>query len=233
MNTKKLILFVLTLILFQEIKAQESLVNKSYVLGGSMNLTVQNNALPLSSITILVSNGGIYSNSTSDLKSTNFSFSPYVGKQLNEHFLVGLQLDYRLSNYKTLASFVLGQPTDIRYERESNNIGFGFYSRYVVNPNNKFNFYLQPFVDYNLNNQKEFRDDVKFQEENARFVELGISAGILYNINEKLRATVGTGGLYFVYGNWEILETNVDKNFSSFGTNINFSNLYFGMEYLF
>jgi hypothetical protein len=59
---------------------------------------------------------------------------------------------------------------------------------------------------------------------------LGAGLGLLYNINNRIRATLRTGGLNYVNGKWEIKVTDTKKNFSSFGTNISLSTIHFGFE---
>nr|MBS0037005.1 hypothetical protein [Saprospiraceae bacterium] len=88
----------------------------------------------------------------------------------------------------------------------------------------------QPYVEYNLLNQDEIQDSNVTHEEKANYFELGAGLGILYNINSKMRATLRTGGLSYVNGKWEIKDTDTEKDFSSFGTNLNLSTIFFGFE---
>ncbi len=214
----------------QLILAQEEVSTHSYVLGGSFNFLVQNNTYPLSSLSLNSGIGGIYSNSTNDTKNTTFAITPYIAKDINAHWLLGLQLDYRVGNYIAEDLIRFSQPELYDLERSSNQIGIGLFSRYTLNPTQEFNLYLQPYFEYNSLNEEEFEDTVLTQEEKASFIELGIGLGVLYNVNDRMRATLRMGGLNYINGKWEIVNTDTEKDFSSFGTNLNLATIFFGFE---
>jgi len=227
---KKLILLALAVSIIQIVNAQETEIGNKLILGGSFNFLTQNNTYPLSSLSINSGIGGIYSNSTNDTKNTTFAITPYFGKEINPKLFVGLQLDYRIGRYKAEDTFVFGQPNSIDFERNSNQIGIGLFTRHILNPNSTFSFFIQPYLEYNLLNEEEIQDSNVTQEEKANYFEVGAGLGILYNINSKIRATLRTGGLNYVNGKWEIKDTDTEKDFSSFGTNLNLSTIFFGFE---
>jgi len=45
-----------------------------------------------------------------------------------------------------------------------------------------------------------------------------------------MRTTLRIGGLNYVSGKWEIVNTVTEKDFSSFGMNINLATIFFGFE---
>lgn len=227
---KKLTFTVLLISILQVLNAQETDIGSKFILGGSMNFLIQNNTYPLSSLSISSGIGGIYSNSVNDTKNTTFAITPYFGKEINKKIFVGLQLDYRIGKYKAEDTFVFGQPDSIDFERNSNQIGIGFFTRHILNPNNQFSFFIQPYLEYNILNEEELQDSNITQEEKANYFELGAGLGMLYNINNTIRATLRTGGLNYVNGKWEIKDTDTEKDFSSFGTNLNLSTIFFGFE---
>ncbi|MFT5166169.1 MAG: opacity protein-like surface antigen [Saprospiraceae bacterium] len=230
MKLIKLVLILVMVSLFQIMNAQDESSANPIVIGGSLNFLTQNNTYPFSSLTINSGIGGIYSNSTNQTKNFTFSISPYIGKELNQNWLLGIELDYRIGNYKAEDTFVFGQLNTVDFERKSNQIGIGIIIRYILNPEDQFNFYLQPYVEYNILNEEESQDSNVTQEEKANYIELGIGGGILYNINDTWRATIRIGGLNYVNGSWEIVDTDTGNDFSSFGTNLNFSSIRFGIE---
>jgi len=230
MNLNKLTLIITLLSLFQIINAQEETSLNKFVLGGSVNFLTQNNSFPFSTLLVIPASGVIFSNSTNDTKNTTFSISPYFGKELNSRMLFGLQFDYRIEKYSADDISVLGQPNPVDFERNSSQFGIGVFTRHLINPDQQFNFYLQPSIKYNLLKQEESQDSNITQEEKANYIQLSVGAGVLYNINERLSATLRAGGLNYVNGKWEIVDTDTEKNFSSFGTNINLSTIQFGFE---
>lgn len=195
-----------------------------------MNFLIQNNTFPLSGLYINSGIGGIYSNSTNDTKSTNFAVSPYIGKEISRKLFAGVQLDYRTEKYYTNGTSLLGPMVPVSFERNTNQIGFGVFTRHILYPDNKFSFFVQPYFKYNILNSKQLQDAKISEEEKANYVELGAGLGLLYNINSRMRATLRTGGVSYVNGKWEIKDTDTKKNFSSFGTNLSLSAIYFGFE---
>lgn len=231
---KKWTLIVLLLSLVQVIQAQEETKENEWVIGGSTNFLIQNNTYPLTGLSITSGIGGIYSNTTNDTKNTIFAISPYIGKQINTRLLLGLQLDYRLGNYKVeeirVSTFPSGPNPIVDFQRQSNQFGVGIFSRYLFNPTKSFNFFLQPYLEYNMLREEESQGSVVTQEEKVNFIELGIGLGMLYNINDRLRATLRSGGVSYVNGKWEVLDTNTERTFSSLGMSFNLSTIYFGFE---
>ena len=229
---KKLILTVLCLSILKVINAQETEMGNKFILGGSMNFLIQNNTYPLSSFPLNSRIGGFYSNGTNDTKYTTLAFSPYFGKEISSNLMIGLQFDYRIENIEQndVPFFLLGQTVIKDTESKSNQLGIGIFTRYIVNPNSQFSFFLQPYVQYSLMNEKRSEDAAVTQEQKANYIELGVGLGMIYHINKNMRAVLRSGGLSYVTGNWEIKNTDTGKDFSSFGTNFSLSNIFLGFE---
>ena len=227
---KKITLLFFLIPMLQVVFAQEEIAPNKIVLGGSMNFLIQNNAYPLTNTSITPGYGGIYSNNTNDIKYTTFAINPYIGKEINPHLLFGVQLDYRLSSNKTKDAFILGQPNLSDFESKSNLFSVGIFSRHTINPGKLFNFYLQPYLKYTFNKEKESQNTKITQEIKSNYIDLGLGIGVLYNINDRMRATLRTGSINYVNGKWEIVDTGKSKNFSSFGTNLNLATIFFGFE---
>ncbi len=227
---KKLTLIAILISIAHIINAQEQMDKNKFILGGSINLHIQNNTYPLSSLSINSGIGGIFSNSTTDVKNTNFSFLPYFGKEINPQLTLAFQVDYRVGIYKANNTSVFGQSDPVNFERNSNQIGIGIFTRHTLNPYKQFSFYIQPYFEYNILNEEESLDSNIAQQEKASYLELGLGVGLLYNINDRMRVILRTGALNYVNGNWEILDTDTEKKFSSFGANINLSTIFLGFE---
>ena len=85
-------------------------------------------------------------------------------------------------------------------------------------------------MKYTFNKEKESQDSKITQEIKSNYIDLGLGIGVLYNINDRMRATLRTGSINYVNGKWEIVDTGKSKNFSSFGTNLNLATIFFGFE---
>ena len=70
--------------------AQETTPATNWIAGGSFSFSLQQNAQPIS---LIPYNGQvrIISSGNSDIRNTYFSFTPYVGKELNANWILGLQ----------------------------------------------------------------------------------------------------------------------------------------------
>jgi len=231
---KKIILTLLCISILTITNAQETGIDNKFILGGSMNFLIQNNTYPLTSLSLITRTGGIYSGGTNDIRYTTLAFSPYFGKEISSNLMVGLQFDYRKEKIEQddVPVFVLGQsnPNTVDIKRNSNQVGIGIFIRYIVNPSNQFSFFFQPYAQYNLLNEDLSEDSIVRRQEKANFLELGVGLGMIYNVNNKIRAVLRSGGLNYVTGKWEIKNTDTGKNFNSFGTNFSLSNIYLGFE---
>ncbi|GEM_PF-1045341 len=231
---KNLTLTLLFVVLFSGINAQEKVIANKFVLGGSINFISQKNTYPLSILDINFGVGSIFSNGLNDSKNTIFRFNPYVGRELNPHWIIGLQLSYASQHYRADDVLIFSQPQEPNqtadFSRKSQQIGIGSFARYTINPLQRFNFFLQPSVNYNFFRDKTAYDGEVTQKEKANFIEVGVGVGILYQVNDLLRITLRSGGLGYLNGNWEIEDTEVSRDFSSFSGNLNLSNLSFGVE---
>ncbi|HQX45438.1 MAG: hypothetical protein WAT21_04170 [Saprospiraceae bacterium] len=229
---KNLTLPIFLIIIFQLATAQEIKLENKKLLGGLVNYFTQKNTYPYSNLSINSGLGGIYSNSPNDTKNTTFALTPYFGKEVKQSLIVGLQLDFRIGRYTADDIVLFGQTNPVNFERNSNQIGIGIFTRHILYPNNLLSFYIQPYFNYNLLNEEEVQNSNISQEEKVKYFEVGVGLGILYKLNSKIRATLRTGGLNYVNGKWEIKNTEKENNFSSFGTNINLSTIFFGFEIL-
>ena len=230
MIIKKLTLIVFLVSSFCMIKAQETIKENKMILGGSFSFLTQNNTYPYSSLSVISGIGGIFSSSTNDTKNSIFAITPYFGKEINSNLILGLQLDYRIGTYSVDDQLIFGQTDPVDFERNSSQLGFGIFSRHILNPDKKFSLFLQPYIEYNILKEEESWDSVVNQEEKANYLELGVGLGILYNINDGLRATLSVGGMNYINGQWEIVDSDTENNFSSFRTGLNLSNINFGFE---
>jgi len=231
---KKITLILLLSFLFFGMNAQEKERSNKFVLGGSISFYSQKNTYPLSISNLTFGVGGSFSNSTDDSKNTIFRFNPYLGRELNPHWIIGLQLSYAGQHYRAEDVMNFVQPQEpiqlVDFSRKSNQIGIGTFARYTINPQQRFNFFLQPSVNYNF-----FGVDIAYngevtQEEKASFIQVGIGVGILYQVNDLLRITLRSGGISYINGSWEIQDTNISKDFSSFSGNLSLTSLSFGVE---
>ena len=224
---KKLTILILLLSLLETTYAQEDESFQPVVIGGSLYFnSAQNDFI----IPLIGPFGTISPGNSDNPKSTRFSVRPYLGKQISDRFLAGILLDFSLSRYSSTYTQGFPQPETIDFKRNSNQYGFGLFTRHSFVPDSRFDFFLQPFAQYFILHEDEFQNSQQTSEEMVNYFALGTDLGILYNINDKWRATLLVGGLRYVNGSWERVGTNLEEDFSSFGLNLNLSSIQIGME---
>lgn len=228
----KLHICILFILFAASLYAQEDTNNNAYIIGGTMSFIHQNNTYPTSSIGINSSIGGIYSNSTDETKNTLFRFQSYAGKTISQKWILGLQADYRWGRYRADGLTVFNSSVVLVADilQNSNQIGGGIFARYTFNPQQRFNIYLQPNVLYHFLYEKDKLDGEIVQEEKVNYLEISTNAGILYALNSRLNATLRFGGLSYINGKWQIIDTDRFNNFSSFSANFRLSSISFGLE---
>ncbi len=210
-------LFTLNLMCAQEVTNK----SKSFILGGSVNFSLQKNSIPFRSQLFLIGN-------ESDSKSSYFNASSYIGNQINHHLALGIAVDFFASKYTYNAIDENGEKD--MYEQKSNQYGFNIFGRYAFYPEKTFDFYVQPYAGYNLiHNYYEFSFD-KNEDNVASYFKVGFGIGMLYNINNSWRLTIKSGGINYINGSWKATETAPKEKFSEFQTSLNLSSFSFGIE---
>ncbi len=232
----KIIYSILILAFFVPIlSAQTEIQSNNLVAGGSVNFYVQQNLLPSSSVIL---NGGlneIYSTSASNRKTTRLYLSPYFAKEVSTRWLLGLQLQYSFdrSTAEGIISNNLGQLDTFNLKQTENGYGVGLFGRYTFNPENRFQVYLQPAVNYSFVNEVNHRDEIVTGEAESYAFGIVTSLGVLYEISDQFSLTSRFGAIGYTTGQWTDKDSDESQNFNSFSTTLNLTSLYFGFEYRF
>jgi hypothetical protein len=201
----------------------------------------------------------IISDSGAETKTTSYSFSASGGVFLNDCVAVGpiFSYDYIGFNSQSLGlSTTVGLPSSISMnERMDRNLSAGFFMRYIFNPKNRLQAYLQPSLSY-VNGQSDVTNIssslTQASEEKSNAVFANVSCGLTFNVTYNFRLITRLGGLTYENGSRDItsitsgvlitggmpstnmmsqVEETID--FSSFTTNFSIANIQFGAEYLF
>jgi len=205
----------------------------SFIIGGTVNILVQNNSYPLSALGIssgIGGIGGIYSNSQDDIKNILYSFNPYLGYDLSPTWTMGVQLNARFGKYEIKDVDSPGQPAVLDFTRNSSQYGMGLFARKLFLEDSKFNLFIQPGIAYNIMTEEEEYDSLSSSKEKSKFLSASIGFGALYNINNRFRLTARLGGLSYAIGRWEVEGTSIEKDFNTFQTNFNLASVFFGLE---
>lgn len=237
MNRNFYILLLLFCSLF--LGAQEEQSNRTLLVGGSLNFATQDNGYPLSSNRLIPFGVGIYTGAAQNVQSTTFGISPYVGKQINERWILGLSMAYSYSKvngenriFQTIPE--PGSPVTTvtsEYRRQGNDLGFGVFARYLINPVNQLKIYLAPNLSYNNSSTDYYDDGILDQEDRINYLFAGLGLGAMYDLNDRFRVLISTSGLSYVNGSVDYMgNTNESRDFSGVNVNLRTSSVSFGFE---
>ena len=77
---------------------------------------------------------------------------------------------------------------------------------------------------------KSFQNNEITQQRQVNHIDVGIRTGLLYDINQKIRAILRLGYINYVNGSWKIIGEDTSTKFDAFNTNIRLSSISLGLE---
>jgi len=143
----------------------------------------------------------------------NYSFSPSIGKFLNEHFAIGLNVGYRFSDISFFGGNDLKQ------------LNTSVFMRYIINPENKLQAYLQPSLQY-----LRSKDESNNGENITNAYAASVNFGITYDITDRFRFLTRLADMSYMHNS--SIQSPIINN-SIYSLDIDFSNIQFGAEYRF
>ena len=217
------------------LSAQTEMQSKNLVAGGSMNFYLQQNLLGSSLLYIDGNPGGLISTSSTNRKSTSLSLSPYIAKELSSRWLLGIQLQYSLDRFTSEGNITnyFGNLDTFNLKQTESGYGVGLFGRYTINPENRFQVYLQPAVNFAFFNEVDLRDEIVSGEAESYSFGIVTSLGVLYALSDQFSLTSRFGSIGYTAGQWTDRESDESSNFSSFSTALNLTSLHFGFEFRF
>lgn len=211
------------------ISAQESEnADLKYFTGGSLGFSSESNYGSPYFADII--NFPILTSSNGESNNTSVSAAPYFGRQLNEIWSLGIQLQYAFLDRSSLQVFQ-NQPGSISFESQTHVFGAGLFSRYSFFNQSGLNIFCQPFFDYGYLNTHRFRDGSPDGEFETNMIEAGLDLGATYQFSPSFRALIRVGGFSYSSGNTAALNTGIQKDFNSFNLRFSMSSIGLGVEY--
>ncbi|MDA8693102.1 autotransporter outer membrane beta-barrel domain-containing protein [Saprospiraceae bacterium] len=145
----------------------------------------------------------------------NYSFRPSIGRYLNENIALGLTVGYSFTD------FGFGGVSDLKQ------FSAGAFMRYIINPENKLQAYLQPSLEYrrfDALSTTVIANQVIITETDSNAYSAAVDFGLTYDITDRFRLLTRLAGMSYV---------NNSSSSSIFSLDIDFSNIRFGAEYRF
>lgn len=231
---KQIILFALVFI-SSFLMAQESDIEnsrKQIFLGGSINFNTNNGGSPLFITSLPASLSTLQITGS---RTTNFSISPYIGGVQNEHWDFGIGFGISVNKTTDLATGNVLSSQILFFDQTTSGFSFYTFGRYKLNPNNKVKFFLQPNIGVGLTSRSiDFQDNsTQANDDNYAQANIGVSAGILYEVNSRFRLLANLGNFSALIGKHTISDTDFSENYNSVGLNFGTSSLRIGGEVIF
>ncbi len=209
---KNTFILFLILLLSSPLTAQEEKPDLSFIVGGSFNFNFSKNNNLNNFNSQLVSD---------NIKFTSFNFAPFIGKEVTENWLLGVNLIYGSRSWELEVDESKFSTTDI---------GIGLMGRYYFTPANKFSFFAQPSVFFNSSSSKNEDNGNTFGERTTTTITGGVAAGARYRLTKKLYITIRFGGLSYSTGKTKFDDQDFEQDFNSFDFNLRLSSIFFGVE---
>ncbi|HPK09782.1 MAG: outer membrane beta-barrel protein [Saprospiraceae bacterium] len=229
----KRVLFNLCLILVASIgHSQEQVIEKKLVLGASVSFSHQNNTN--NSYISFVTHPTVIYSSYDELKNNYISLNSYIGAELNDRCIVGLDVGFSFQNLKRKYTNSLSSPvSDVYLIDRNTTLGIKAFTRYTLNPTDKFRVFAQPYLQYAYDNDQQTSDGELTYKSHTNIFEIGVSTGLQYVINDQWRLMLRSGGLYFNAGKVVNDLEEENRNFNSYGISLSLRSLGLGVEFRF
>ncbi len=200
--------------------------DKKIVFGGSLNLSTDN----FNSEQNAANTGtAIYLNSS---KWTRFSINPYIGYEVSPQVLLGIGFGFEQQT--TSQSSTPPNSSTQSYNLVNNGYSFMVFSRFLLNPENDFKFYLSPQVSYFFGNDQHLVSsilvDTSIKDNEISSFFGGIDFGFLYKLGDKYNLLVDAGSVYYNKGTRKAKGREHTTKFDSFQFDFKLSNITFGIE---
>ncbi len=232
---KKLIknLPLLTFILFCQITHAQETKDYNFILGGDFHFNMQKNGGSLSEVTIFpLSFTNNFIVSDDNLNRSLFRFNPYVGKRINANFLVGINLGLALSKFKgesnTLGINGIIETTD--FEQSQRKFTIGLMSRYIVNPSNRINFFIEPLIGYSRGTSTNTIEGIEEGRFDVDELFVSFKPGLYYKANKTINLVLRLNGVSYITGKEDWLN-KTRRSYSSFVSSFNLRSIAFGVEF--
>ncbi|MFT4522764.1 MAG: hypothetical protein ACI8ZN_001714 [Bacteroidia bacterium] len=199
MKASKLIFFII-LLLFTTLsaKAVNDSTESKYFVGTDLSFLSQNNNWHNSTSQIIPLYGGTL-NTRANNRRTALGLSPHVGYTFNHKWQGGLILHYEL--IRDFTKNYYKEPSG-EYDYLGTRISMAVepFVRYVLNPLNKFTFFLQQGITLGNISESTPLNYTEKQNVSTDYIVLRTGLGAKYELNSKWRALVDIGTLYIVQG---------------------------------
>lgn len=207
-------------------QGQDSETNNKFIFGGSISGFISSNVLPEQEI---VSSGSTLSTSRFSSNSYSFGISPYLGFQLNQRSLLGIQAAAGLSGFTSRS----GDNDETISRTKRTTLGAGLFYRLYLNPKNKFKVFIQPATNVRILNSTREDSAPALEEQRTVEFDAGVGLGATYQIAEKWNLLVNIWNVRYNYSNFRSGGEDESTIRTSIIGNFSLRSISFGAEYLF
>ncbi|MCB0641044.1 MAG: outer membrane beta-barrel protein [Phaeodactylibacter sp.] len=206
-----------------------------WFLGGGLQFSIRN----LDSSSPLIG-GPFFSTSDQSTQQTTFSITPYIGREINPYFALGLQAQLSYAKATGFSSIIFssnGTADIIQQESTMKDYGGNLFARFNLMPFNALHFFLQPALGFFYNQRSTVAENIQspsINNSSGYALSAALSPGLGYHINERWRILASMTGIRYQFGK------NNGRNSFTFATTtsdldvlFNLSSLFFALEFKF
>lgn len=223
---KKIIICLHTLLAVSFLNAQNQTDKGSFLLGGDVNFSFQNND----------NNGATNPYYNNLVRQNNFKINPNIGYFVNKNIALGVELFYSNNQQKYKTYNTVYDPVFYNYEQlaTTNTYGFGAFVNYYVPVTEKLSFLLNSSIGFaNSKIKNEFSNDNPDIAATGNSFGLAISPGLVYFISPKLSIKTKFADLHYTNTKTSQEGSNFTTKSDDFGIGTQLSTLLFGINYYF
>ncbi len=209
-------------------KGQDNETTNKFILGGSISGSYFNTQQPEQEI-MPPGSTSTFTTVQSSNNNYNFRLSPYLGFQLNNRSLIGIQTAVGFSGFTSK----FNNDDDNTTKSRSSLFGTGLFYRFYLNPKNKFKLFIQPSTNVSVENATREDFAPALEEQRTIVFDAGIGLGATYRIAEKWNLLVNIWNVRYNYNNFRSggEDESTIRTFVSAGLSLR--SISFGAEYLF
>jgi hypothetical protein len=213
--------------------AQESGGNYHWVTGISTTLGRTQNFTPyLTDFTkvyqpILLSEGDV--NNTAN----SFFGAAYLGRKLNERWIVGLSIDYRHVKIAYEDFFILGGQDTLDFIQRHSEYSASIFGRYILNKETRLQLIVQPALSIGYTRGAAFTDATEVSNYVSYPGRLQLKAGAQYQLARHWYLWCLPLGLDYTFGKERLPGKNDKRSYADLNIDFSLSRIILGLEYRF
>lgn len=157
----------------------------------------------------------------------------YLGYRFNPKWVAGIALDYRYAKIFYEDFFVFGGQDTLDFTQKYSEYSIGIFSRYVLNPAQRLQFFIQPHIVVSSSRGEQFIGVAGASEYTSIPIRMQLKAGAQYRLSKHWYLWCLPVGIEYLFGRESLPGRTTKRSYSEFRMDISFARIQLGLEYRF